>query len=267
MINSHTKLCCIIGNPVEHSLSPTMHNAAYQALGLNFVYLAFKVSDVKKTLEGIREFGIRGISVTIPFKQEVMKYLDEIDDTAKSIGAINTIINKNGKLLGTNTDWIGAIKALEEKVILKGKKVAVLGAGGACRAVIYGLKQKGVITHIFNRTIEKAENLKEEFGLDGAHLLDDLDIISEMDIIINTTSVGMVPNIGVSPIPQESIKSNHFVFDIIFAPKDTKLLQYAKAKRAKVIYGERMLLYQAAEQFKLFTGIDAPFGMMERSIC
>lgn len=267
MINSKTKLCCIIGNPVEHSLSPIMHNAAYKALDLNYVYLAFKVSDVKKTLEGLKELGIKGISVTIPFKQEVMKYLDEIDDTAKSIGAVNTIVNKNGRLIGTNTDWIGAIKALEEKIILKGKKVAVLGAGGASRAVIYGLKQKGMITHIFNRTIKNAENLKEEFGLDGAHLLDDLDIISEMDIIINTTSVGMVPNTDDSPIPMEFIKSNQIVFDIIFAPKDTKLIQYAKRQKAKVIYGEKMLLHQAIEQFKLFTGIDAPFGVMERSIC
>lgn len=264
MINSHTKLCCIIGNPVEHSLSPIMHNAAYKALNLNFVYLAFKISDVKKALAGLKEIGVKGISVTIPFKQDTMKYLDEIDDTARGIGAVNTIVNKSGRFFGTNTDWVGATKALEETTILKGKKVAVLGAGGASRAVIYGLKQKGAIIHIFNRTQETAEKLKDEFRIAGAHLLNNLNLISEMDIIINTTSVGMAPNIDVSPVPMECIKSNQVVFDIIFAPKDTKLLQYAKEQKAQVVYGYKMLLYQAVPQFELFTGQKAPFNLMEK---
>ncbi len=267
MINSKTKLCCVIGNPVEQSLSPIMHNAAYKALNLNYVYVAFKVSDLKNALAGLKAIDAKGISVTIPHKQEVIKNLDEIDDTARIIGAVNTIVNKNGRLIGTNTDWIGAIKALEEKIILKGKKVALLGAGGASRAVIYGLKQKKAVIHVLNRSVETAENLKKEFGIEEAHLLNNSDLISDMDIIINTTSVGMAPNTDVSPVPIECIKSKHVVFDIIFAPKDTKLLQYAKAKKATVIYGERMLLHQAAFQFKLFTGVDAPFEVMERSIC
>lgn len=267
MIDAKTKLCCVIGNPVEHSLSPQIHNAAYKALGLNYVYLAFRISDVQKALSGLKELGVKGISVTIPHKQEVMKYLDEIDETAKKIGAVNTIVNRNGKLFGTNTDWLGAIQALEEKTKLKSKTVAVLGAGGASRAIVYGLKQKGAVIHIFNRTLENAEKLKEEFKLEGAHLLDDQNLTSEMDIIINTTSVGMAPNADASPIPMECITSNQVVFDIVFAPKDTKLIQYAKANKAIVIYGDRMLLHQAVAQFKLFTGVDTSIEVMERSIC
>lgn len=264
MIDAKTKLCCVIGNPVEHSLSPQIHNAAYKALGLNYVYLAFRISDVPKALSGLKELGAKGISVTIPHKQEVMKYLDEIDETGRKIGAINTIINKNGRLSGVNTDWVGAITALEEKTVLKGKTVALLGAGGASRAVIHGLKEKGAAVHIFNRTLENAEKLKIEFNLEGAHLLDDQNLISETDIIVNTTSVGMSPNTDVSPIPKESIQSNQIVFDIVFAPKMTKLLQYAKERKANVVYGYKMLLYQAIPQFELFTGRKAPMDIMEK---
>lgn len=264
MIAAKTKLCCVIGNPVEHSLSPQMHNAAYAALGLNFIYLAFTVRDVSKGLSGLKELGVKGISVTIPHKQDVMKYLDEIDETAKKIGAVNTIVNKSGKLFGTNTDWIGAVKALEEKTRITGKTVAVLGAGGAARAVIYGLKQNEAIVHVFNRTLENAETLKKEFNLAGAHFLGDLNLISEMDIIINTTSVGMAPDVDASPIPMACIRSNQIVFDIIFAPKNTRLLQYAKVQKATIVYGYKMLLYQAIPQFELYTGERAPIKLMEK---
>lgn len=264
MIDAKTKLCCLIGNPVEQSFSPQMHNVSYKALGLNYVYLAFKVIDVKKALAGLRELNVAGISVTIPHKLEVLKYVDQIDKVASAIGASNTIINQNGKFIATNTDWIGAIAALEEKTSLANKKVALLGAGGAARALAYGLTKTKTSISVFNRTRTKAQQLVKDFNLNGAYPISDLDQIKKAEIIINTTSVGMVPNIDESPIPSGCINSNQLVFDIVFKPKETKLIQYAKAKKAKVVLGYKMLLYQAAEQFKLFTGIDAPLDVMEK---
>lgn len=266
MIDTKTKLCCVIGHPIEQSLSPQLHNAAYKALGLNYVFLAFRVTDVKKALEGLKTIGVSGISVTIPHKLEVLKYVDEVDKVAAEIGAANTIVNKDGRFIATNTDWIGALTALEEKTVLENKRVALLGAGGAARAVAFGLAKRKAKVYVFNRTYETANQLVEDFKLEGEYSLSDMNKIKDMDIIINTTSVGMAPNSD-SLVPISFIKSDHIVFDIVFKPKETKLIQYAKAKRAKVIYGERMLLHQAIAQFKLFTGVGAPFKVMERSIC
>lgn len=262
MIDAKTKLCCIIGNPVEHSLSPQMHNAAYEYLGINFAFLAFRVADVKSALVGLKALGVKGISVTIPHKLEVMKYLDKLDDVATKIGAVNTIINNNGKLFGTNTDWSAALKALEEKTTLAGKKVALFGAGGAACALAFGLKRRNAIVHVFNRTKTTGDKLKEELHLAGSHNLDKLDKISDMDIIVNTTSVGMVPNIDISPVPLESIHAKQVVFDIVYTPNETKLLKYAKAKKATVVYGHKMLLYGVAKQFELFTCQKAPLNLM-----
>lgn len=266
MIDAKTKLCCVIGNPIAQSLSPLIHNAAYKALGLNFAFLAFQVSDVASAIAGFRALGIAGISVTIPHKLEVLKYVDEIDETAKIIGAANTIVNRNGKLIATNTDWIGALKALEEKTNPAKKRVALFGAGGAARALAFGLAKRKAKVYVFNRTYEDAYKLVQEFKLETEYSLSDMDKLSDMDIIINATSVGMTPN-NDSIIPINFIKPDHIVFDIVFKPKETKLIQYAKAKKATVIYGYKMLLHQAVVQFKLFTGIDAPLAVMERSIC
>ncbi|MBI3379213.1 shikimate dehydrogenase [Candidatus Gottesmanbacteria bacterium] len=263
MINSKTKLCCIIGNPVEHSLSPQMHNAAYEYLHLNYAFLAFRVTDVKSALVGLKTLGVKAISVTIPHKLEIMKYLDKIDEVATKIGAVNTIINNNGKLFGTNTDWIGALTALEEKTTLSGKKVALLGSGGAARSVAYGLIQRKAHVFVFNRTIDKAIKLKQEFDLNGASAFTDLSSISTMDIIVNTTSVGMIPDIDKSPIPLQIINSKQIVFDIVYTPNDTKLIQYAKEKKAGIVYGHKMLLYGVAKQFELFTGKEAPLDIMK----
>lgn len=266
MINAKTKLCCIIGNPVEHSLSPQLHNAAYESLGLNYVFLAFRVSDVKSALLGFKELGVRGISVTVPYKLEVMKYLDKLDDVARQIGAVNTIINDNGKLIGTNTDWIGALKALEEKTVIKGKRVVILGAGGAARAIVYGLKTRHAIIHVLNRTKKTAELLVKKFGLEKAYSLSDATIIEKADIIINATSIGMTPQDWDSPIPAKFVKKNQVVFDIVYTPNETKLLQYAKKKKAVIVYGHKMLLYGVAKQFELFTGKKAPIELMEKAL-
>ena len=148
--DAQTIVCCLIGDPVDHSLSPSIHNAAYVALGLNYMYTAFRVTKLQEALGGIRALGIRGVSVTAPHKTRVMAYLDEIDETAQIIGAVNTIVHTDGILKGYNTDSSCAIAALEEKIILKGKRIVLLGAGGAARAIAYGLEQKGSDVLILN---------------------------------------------------------------------------------------------------------------------
>lgn len=262
-IDAITQLCCVIGHPVTQSLSPQIHNAGYKKLGLNYVFLAFDVIDVKTVISGFRAFGIRGISVTVPHKIEIMKYLDQIDPIAQKIGAVNTIVNKGGKLIGYNTDWIGAMIALEEKTPIAGKKVALLGAGGAARAIAYGLKKNRAIVSVFDRTISSAQKLVVEFDLKESFSLNQKAKIKGADIIINATSLGMAPNDKVSPISANCINSNQTIFDIVFKPRETLLLKQAREKNATIIYGSRMLLFQAMEQFKLFTGINAPRKEME----
>lgn len=266
MINAKTKLCCIIGNPVEHSLSPQMHNAAFRKLELNYIFLAFKVENVKAALEGFRSIVTKGIVVTIPHKLSVMKYVDEIDEIALKIGAVNAIVNVKGKLNATNTDCGGAIDAMEENINLKGKKISLLGAGGAARAVAYGLKMKRAKVYIYNRTLDSAKKLVNDFSLDGCSPLRNFKGIRNSDVIINATSVGMAPNEEQSPIPSDCITSNHLVFDIVYAPHHTKLIKYAKAKKAKIIYGYKMVLYGGMRIFEFFTGKKAPKEVLEKTL-
>ncbi len=266
MIDTKTKLCCVIGHPIQQSISPVVHNTLYARHGLNFVFLAFDITNVKSVLLGLKHMNVSGISVTIPHKQIVGQYLDEIDDVAKEIGAINTIVHRNGKYVGTNTDWIGAVSALKEKTPITGKRIALLGAGGAARAVSYALKRENAQIYVFNRTKDTALKLVDDFHLDGAYTLKDSQSIRECDIIINTTSVGMIPNSEVCPISTEAITNNHVVFDIINIPKKTKLLQMAIEKGATVVYGHRMLLYGSAKQFELFTNVKPDFLVMEKTL-
>ncbi|MBI5123080.1 shikimate dehydrogenase, partial [Candidatus Roizmanbacteria bacterium] len=195
-LSAKTKICLIIGDPVEHSLSPAMHNAGYVALGIDnqFVYLGaqVKVEDVGTVVQAMRKIGIHGLTCTIPHKVEVMKYLDEIDETAKKIGAVNTVLNKQGRLIGFNTDWQGVVIPLEKITSLSGKRIMVLGAGGAARAVVYGLLKKGAVVQIFNRTKEKAIKLADEFQCQTTDQREESEI-SNFDIIVNKTSVGMKP--------------------------------------------------------------------------
>ena len=191
-LSAKTKICLIIGDPVEHSLSPAMHNAGFEALGIEnqFVFLGAKVrvEDVGAAVQSMRKMGIHGLTCTIPHKVEVMKYLDEIDETARKIGAVNTVLNKNGKLIGFNTDWLGVVIPLEKITTLLDKKVLVLGAGGAARAVVFGLLKRGSKVSIFNRTKQKAIDLAKEFNCQEIDLNVESEI-SNFDIIINTTSV------------------------------------------------------------------------------
>ncbi len=263
-ISSKTKICMIIGDPVEHSLSPHMHNSAYKALGIDneFVFVAARVAPehLGKAIEGIRAFGIRGVTVTIPHKTQIMKLLDGIDTVAEKIGAVNTIVNNNGKLTGYNTDWIGIATPLKDH---KGKTVAILGAGGAARAAVYAAKQLNMTICIFNRTIEHAKNLAEEFVCEYASI-DDSEKIKSRDVIINTTSVGLESN--KSPISENAIAAHQIVFDIVYKPYETKLLKIAKEKGATIIHGTEMLLDQGLAQFALYTGKKAPEDIMRKAI-
>lgn len=265
-ISAKTKFCLIIGDPVDHSLSPAIHNAAYQYLGIDdrFVYLGsnVKISDLEKVVLAMRVMkNFRGLTCTLPHKIEVLKYLDWIDPVAKKIGAVNTIVNEEGFLKGYNTDWQGAIIPLEKMVSLKNKKIAVIGAGGAARAIVYGLLLKKAKVKIFNRTTKKAIDLAKEFGCEGAGLNEQKEI-KDFEIVINATSVGMSPFEDKIPINGQYLTKNQIVFDVVYSPLKTKLLELARKKGAKIIYGTEMLLYQGTAQFELYTGIKAPEKIM-----
>jgi shikimate dehydrogenase len=268
-ITAKTKMCVIIGDPVEHSLSPAMHNAAYEALGLDKDYVFTAAHVIPDTLEsainGARALGIHGITCTIPHKVEVMKYLDEIDPVAKRIGAVNTVLNENGKLVGYNTDWIGTVIALEQKTSLEGKTVALLGAGGAARAMVYGLVERNAKVTIYNRTLETATELANEFNAE-ARDMSDLKPLKHANIIINSTSVGMGDAAGVSLVPPEVLHKDHIVFDAIYKPHETKLIQDAQKVGSQIVYGYEMLLHQGAAQFKIYTNKEAPLDVMEEVV-
>lgn len=267
IITAKTKLCMVIGDPIDHSLSPQIHNAGYEALQIQdqFVYVAslVHIEHIADFIQGVRVMGIRGISCTMPHKLAVMEYLDILDETAKRIGAVNTIVNERGTLKGYNTDWLGVVTPLEKLTPLSEKNVAVLGAGGAARGIIYGLTKKGAKVTIYNRTQEKAETLAVEFGCEVA-LLSDRENLAAADIIINATSVGMKPNEQQTPIETDILHKNQIVFDAIYTPFETKLLNEAKKQGAQTIPGIEMLLYQATAQFELYTGQKAPEEVMRK---
>jgi len=262
-ITATTKLCAIIGNPVEHSLSPLIHNAAFEHLKLNYAFLAFKVEQLREAVMGIRALNLKGVSVTIPHKVEIVDYLDDIEEVAQKIGAINTVVNQEGRLFGYNTDWSGAIKALEEKIELKNKKTVLLGAGGAARAIAYGLKEKGTDLTILNRTVKKAEVLASELDC----LYGGLERVESFkpDILINTTSLGMYPQVDDTPIRKEFLKSM-LVFDIVYNPLKTRLIREAEQNGCATIMGVEMFINQAALQFELWTGKKAPVELMKNVV-
>lgn len=262
-------MCVIIGDPVEHSLSPAMHNAAYKALNMDsdFVFTAAHVlpNDLENAVNGARALGIHGLTCTIPHKVDVMKYLDDIDPVAQKIGAVNTVLNRNGTLIGYNTDWIGAITPLEERTPLEGKVVALLGAGGAARAMVYGLTEKKAHITIYNRTIETAQELAKDFNAQAKDM-SDLSELANADIIINSTSVGMGDAAGVSLVPPILLHKDQIVFDAIYKPHETQLIKDAKAAGAQVVYGYEMLLHQGVAQFEIYTGMSAPVDIMEEIV-
>jgi shikimate dehydrogenase len=264
-ITAQTKICMVIGDPVGHSLSPQMHNTGYEALGIDnqFVYVAclVDVNVLENFVKGVRAMNIRGVSCTIPHKMAVMPYLDEIDEVAKKIGAVNTIVNDNRRLIGYNTDWLGILTPLEKITKLNGKTVAIIGAGGAARAAAYAVTSKRAKLAIYNRTLQKAKELSDEFG-GVAFSLDMLENIANADIIINTTSVGL-KNKNETVLPKKLISKNKIIFDAVYGD-GTQLLKDAKEKGAQTIAGIEMLLHQGVEQFRLYTEHDAPIDVMRK---
>jgi len=264
MINSNTSLLGLIGNPVAHSLSPALHNEALAAVGYNGIYLAFKITDLPSAIKGIRAFDFKGASITIPHKVSVMQYLDEVDDTAAKIGAVNTIVNLKGHLIGYNTDCPGALKALRTRTAIQGKSVAVIGAGGAARAIGFGLVSSGARVTIFNRSRANGERLADDLKAEFLPLSDWQP--NHNEILINTTPVGMFPDTGATPVPGKSLSEEMVVMDIVYNPIKTRLLKEAEAQRCRTIGGISMFVFQAALQFELWIGKKAPVDIMERSV-
>jgi shikimate dehydrogenase len=252
MITAGTGLYAIIGNPVRHSLSPVIHNNVFKRMGFNAVYVAFEVSNLKEALAGIKALGIRGASITLPYKTDVVPFLSEVRGVAQRIKAVNTILQEDGRLIGYNTDCAGAIEALEERVSLNGKRVWLLGAGGASRAIGFGLRETGCEVIVVNRSFEKGESLAKELGC-GFMPLSSLSL-PEPDVLINATSVGMEPNEAVSPVPKTFLRRGMTVMDIVYRPLRTKLLAEAEEQGCRTIDGLEMLARQGAAQSEIWTG-------------
>lgn len=256
----------VIGHPIAHSLSPVIFRRAFLEFGIDADIEKYDVppAELKNFILRVRDEKFRGFSVTIPLKDDVMKYLDEIDPVAAEIGAVNTVLNDDGVLKGFNTDWIGATKAVEEVTSFKGKTVVVLGAGGAAAALVYAARKAGGAVIILNRTIEKAHELADRFHC-GYESLDNL-LQYPADILINTTSVGMTPNTDATLVPVEYFTSGMTVFDVVYTPLETRLVREAKAAGCSIVPGYKMLLFQAEKQFDLWFGKKAPVEKMEESL-
>lgn len=262
-----TSICLLIGDPVNQSLSPKMHNAAYAASNLNFNMRAEQIQPelLAAAMSNIRAQNISGLAVTMPHKISIMEFLDEVDPIALEIGAINTVVNNAGKLRGYNTDWLGIITPLEQRMELNGATVAVLGAGGAAQAAVYALTRAGSKVTVLNRTTDKAKLLADKFGASFKPLKHD-SIFESYQVIINTTPLGMGELQDQTPLLRHQLTSDQVVFETIYAPRETLLLKAALAAGCQVIRGYEMFLEQGMAQFKLHTGIDAPKETMLKSI-
>ena len=274
-ISGKTRVCGVIGDPIEHTLSPIMHNAAFQSLGLDYVFLAFKVKppQVEAAVNGMRALNIRGLNVTMPHKTTVIDHLDRVDLSAQIVKSVNTILNKESLLFGFNTDGVGALKALRESgVEPKGRKVLLLGAGGAARAIAYTLSKEADELAILNRTCKDAQNLAKLLEktankkiVSGSLSPGEIqNSIQDSDILINATSIGMKPKAEESPVPLKLLSPNLAVMDIVYNPLETKLVKDAKSVGAKVVSGVEMLIYQGAASFEIWTGKSAPVEVMRK---
>ncbi|MEM2081334.1 MAG: shikimate dehydrogenase [Candidatus Bathyarchaeia archaeon] len=276
VISGKTRVCGVIGDPIAHTLSPTIQNAAFSHLKLDFVFLAFRVksADLESAMRGMRGLGIHGLNVTMPHKGAVIKHLDQLDSTVQFLGSANTVLNKDGKLLGFNTDGVGALKALQENgVKLYDKKVLLLGAGGAAKAIAFAFAEEIGELVILNRAAEKAAELaaalNRVFGkkiVGGAlspHAVQQN--LQDADILVNATSVGMHPNVNQSLVQPQWLRPDLAVMDIVYNPVETKLAKDAKVAGAKVISGVEMLIHQGAASFEIWTGCPAPVEVMRQA--
>lgn len=270
------KRYAIIGHPVSHALSPRLHTAAFKALSLDCSYEAVETApeDLAATIQKFRDEGIAGFNVTVPHKETVIPFLDNIDEAARGVGAVNTVTNSGGKLAGTNTDVYGFIKLAEPFAeALAGKNVAVLGAGGASRAVLYALTshfKPGRIT-LFNRALDRAEKLASEFTTETLLIKpeslfqEDLQkLFDDVTVIVNATSVGMKPYVDATPLDDVKLYKGHAVIDLIYTPPETTLLKAARDAGAKGVNGLEMLLHQAAKAFGIWTGKEMPMEVVRK---
>jgi shikimate dehydrogenase len=270
------KIFGIVGHPVKHSLSPKMHSAAYKKLGLDCSYKAYEVTPEKLAAfieDGKKRFS--GLNVTVPHKVAVIEYLDDVDDGAKLVGAVNTIKFADEKAIGYNTDGVGCAKALQEAgITVKGQTVMLLGAGGAARAIAFQLIKEEANVVIANRTKKKADELavdiKEKTGKSIGvvdYAPDSLkQMLSKVDILINTTTVGMSPRKEESPLPAAFLDTRLVVMDIVYNPLDTRLLRDAKKRGCKTVDGVGMLVHQGAESLRIWLGIEAPTDVMREAV-
>ena len=295
MVDGKTKILGVIGDPIEHTFSPAMHNAGLNELGLNYIYLPFHVKEdmLGECIQGAKAMGIKGLNVTIPHKSNVIKHLDDIDSVASMIGAVNTIqfiydednessnqdngINVRTK--GFNTDGYGCVRAIEEKTSIKDKKVSITGAGGAARAVAFQIANSGIDElSILNRNLSKAQSLAndlktnlESIGIDisiNAYDLEELKReLSDSDIFIDTTPIGMYPNVDDKPVASaDMLHEDLLVNDIVYTPMKTSLIREAELANAEVVYGYKMLLYQGIRSFEIWLGREAPVDVMEKAL-
>lgn len=279
MISAKTKVCAVIGDPVSHSLSPQLHNAAFQAQGMDMVYVAFRVrrEDLAAAIQGVRALGIRGLSVTMPHKVDIIPLLDHVEAAAAFVGSVNTVVNESGELIGHSTDGPGALRALRAAgVDPAGKEILLLGSGGAARAIAFALA--GLIPpprlRILGiepeelRTLEADLRERTAAGVTSAALEPEnlAAAVQQVEIIVHATPVGMTPRTAESLIPAELISPHHVVFDSVYTPLETQLLKDAKSAGAKVVPGLGMFVHQAAIQFELWTGAPAPVEVMERTV-
>jgi shikimate dehydrogenase len=278
-ISATTSVCAVIGDPVEHSLSPAIHNAAFDYRDLNMVYAAFHVKngDLERALAGVRSLGIRGLSVTIPHKVDILPFLDSIEPLARRIGSVNTVTNRDGRLNGSSTDGPGALRALEAQgVDAPGKRVLLLGSGGAARAIAFALADLSPAPRLQILGIEEDELSKLAEDLQGNSKasvewgpLDRERIEAGVDgaeIVVHATPVGMAPKTDASLIPEGMLRPDQVVFDAVYIPFETRLLRIAREAGARTVPGLGMFVHQAAIQFELWTGTDAPIDVMSDAV-
>jgi shikimate dehydrogenase len=271
------RVCAVIGNPVEHSLSPILHNSAFEKEGLPICYVAFRVEDLAAAMAGVRGFNLLGLSVTIPHKVEVLAYLDEVEDTARQIGSVNTVLNRDGKLIGFNSDGMGALRAIEEaRIDLAGRRIAILGSGGAARAIAFSIGKAAGLEEmvLFGVEREQCRRLAEDlqkvlafpvrwFDQSQANLAR---YLRDADGIVHCTPVGMNPHPDASLVSKDLLRAEQFVFDIVYTPMKTRLLRDAESVGCRIVPGVEMFLYQAVFQFECWTGRKAPLALMRQVV-
>jgi shikimate dehydrogenase len=278
-VTGRSRVLGVFGCPVDHSLSPAMHNAAIAALGLHFIYIPFSVlpDDIGPAIRSLTVLGIIGVNLTIPHKERVLPFLDEVDQEARVIGAVNTVRNLDGRLSGFNTDGEGFFQPLlEAGFTVRGKRAVVLGAGGAARSVVYRLLREGAIVTVANRTRSRAERLAHEIGAAAGSPAAVIDLsdatamksaLGGAELLVNTTSVGMSPHADAEPpIPLAQLHPGLFVIDLIYNPTETRLLTEARRIGARTMNGVAMLAHQGAAAFKIWTGVKPPVEIMRSAV-